>query len=61
VKVYLLEVKEVMEDWPEAFFRDRQWLSVAEAQERIEEEDLRKIIATLPAIDSQLKAKKQAE
>jgi 8-oxo-dGTP pyrophosphatase MutT (NUDIX family) len=54
VKVYLLEVKEVMEDWPEAFFRDRQWVSISEAQKRIEEADLRKIIAMLPDLVSQL-------
>ncbi len=48
VKVYLLEVEEILEDWPESFFRDRQWVTIKEAQKRIEEEDLRKIIARLP-------------
>ncbi|MFC2164363.1 NUDIX hydrolase [Acidobacteriota bacterium] len=50
VKVYLLEVKEIMDDWPESFFRDREWVNISEAQKRIEEEDLRKIIASLPEL-----------
>jgi 8-oxo-dGTP pyrophosphatase MutT (NUDIX family) len=54
VKVYLLEVKEIMADWPEAFFRDRQWLSVSEAQTRIDEVDLQNLIAKLPDLVSQL-------
>jgi 8-oxo-dGTP pyrophosphatase MutT (NUDIX family) len=56
VRVYLLEVKEIMDDWPEDFFRDRQWVSIPEAQERIEEADLRNIIAKLPDLFTQLKS-----
>lgn len=56
VKVYLLEVKEVLENWPESFFRDREWVSVREAQKRIQEKDLRKIIALLPESVDRLKA-----
>lgn len=58
VKVYLLEVKEVMENWPESFFRDRVWVAVSEAQKRIQEEDLRKIITMLPEIVARFKAEK---
>ena len=58
VKVYLLEVKEIMEDWPEAFFREREWVSISEAQNRIEEEDLRRIISFLPKTVSRFKAEK---
>ena len=56
VKVYLLEVKEILEDWPESFFRDREWVNVSEAQKRIQEEDLRKIIALLPETVARFKA-----
>ena len=58
VTVYLLEVKEVLEDWPESFFRDRQWVNISEAQKRLREKDLRKIIATLPEIITRFKAEK---
>ena len=58
VKVYLFEVKEVMEDWPEASFRKREWVSISEAQNRIEEEDLRRIIAMLPETVTRFKTEK---
>jgi len=58
VKVYLLEVNEILDDWPEAFFREREWVNISEAQKRIEEEDLRKIIASLPELVLQCRAEK---
>ena len=58
VKVYLLEVKETLDDWPEAFFRERKWVTVSQAQNHIEEEDLKKIIARLPELVLQFKVEK---
>lgn len=58
VKVFLLEVTEVMEEWPESFFRDRQWVNISEAQKRIDEKDLRQMIAKLPDAVTRFKAEK---
>jgi 8-oxo-dGTP pyrophosphatase MutT (NUDIX family) len=48
VQVYLLEVDEIFDDWPEAFFRTREWKSVKEASERVDEKELKKIIQAVP-------------
>lgn len=48
VQVYLLEVEEIMDDWPEAFFRTREWMSLEEAIKRVDEKDLKKIIQAIP-------------
>jgi 8-oxo-dGTP pyrophosphatase MutT (NUDIX family) len=50
VEVFLLRVDMMLDDWPEAELRDRQWLSLAEAATRIEEERLREIILRLPEL-----------
>jgi 8-oxo-dGTP pyrophosphatase MutT (NUDIX family) len=47
VEVFVLEVTEVLEHWEEEF-RDREWMGLAEAMERIKEEDLKKIFSQLP-------------
>ena len=44
VVVYVMRVTEMAGAWPEASFRQREWLSIAEALERIEDEGLREII-----------------
>jgi 8-oxo-dGTP pyrophosphatase MutT (NUDIX family) len=44
VIVYLLEVRTVLEKWPEAETRARRWLTVAEAAGLVEEPQLRKLI-----------------
>jgi 8-oxo-dGTP pyrophosphatase MutT (NUDIX family) len=49
VQVFLLEVEKIFEDWPEAFFRTREWTSVEEASKRVDENQLKKIILTIPA------------
>lgn len=49
VQVFLLEVEEILEDWPEAFFRTREWISVEEASKRVAEKELKKIIQTIPS------------
>lgn len=45
--VYLLEVVEVADTWPESHERKRAWFSIADAAAAIEEPELREIILTL--------------
>lgn len=53
VEVFLLLVEKVLEDWPEAGFRDRRWVSLTEAVRRVNEAKLKQLIKTLPQyIDS---------
>lgn len=47
VSVYLLEVSEVVETWPEVDERHRQWFSPAEAAERVDEPELRELLRQL--------------
>ena len=44
VKVFLLKVEKTIEDWPESYFRKREWMSVEEAVERVDEAKLKEII-----------------
>jgi 8-oxo-dGTP pyrophosphatase MutT (NUDIX family) len=44
VAVFLMDVTEVADRWPEQAFRERAWLPVREAVSRIDEAELRKII-----------------
>ena len=48
VQVYLLEVDEILDDWPENYFRTREWMSVEEASKRVDEKKLKKIIQNIP-------------
>jgi 8-oxo-dGTP pyrophosphatase MutT (NUDIX family) len=49
VAVYLLEVSEIAEDWPERETRERIWLAPPAAIERLAEPELRAIVrAALP-------------
>jgi 8-oxo-dGTP pyrophosphatase MutT (NUDIX family) len=50
VKVFLLRVKAVIDDWPESTIRSREWLSVPEAAGRVDEADLKQMILSLPEI-----------
>jgi len=43
VQVFAMAVEEVMADWPEAGMRRRAWLTVDDARQRVDEEDLRQI------------------
>ncbi len=53
VEVFLLLVEKVLEDWPEAGYRDRRWVSLTEAARRVNEAKLKQLIKTLPQyIDS---------
>jgi 8-oxo-dGTP pyrophosphatase MutT (NUDIX family) len=44
VEVFLLEVDEVLDEWPEGFFRERRWLSAAEAARLVDWEGLRRLL-----------------
>jgi 8-oxo-dGTP pyrophosphatase MutT (NUDIX family) len=46
VDVFAMEVTEVLEEWPEAHQRARQWLSPAEAVALVEEPELAALIRT---------------
>ncbi len=50
VKVFLLEVEKTLEDWPESYFRTREWMSVEEAVKRVDEADLKEIIRDLSVL-----------
>lgn len=44
VAVYLLRVKEILENWPEVYIRQRAFVSPEEAMARVQEPELKKII-----------------
>ncbi|MFE1746379.1 NUDIX hydrolase [Coleofasciculus sp. H7-2] len=44
VEVFLMQVETVLEVWPEASVRKRQWVSVKQAVKRIEEAELKRIL-----------------
>jgi 8-oxo-dGTP pyrophosphatase MutT (NUDIX family) len=44
VTVFLMRVTEAAEDWPEWSVRERAWVSVKQALERLDDEGLREII-----------------
>ncbi|MEA5618155.1 NUDIX hydrolase [Cronbergia sp. UHCC 0137] len=46
VNLFLLPVEKVLEDWPEATQRERQWLDINQAARLVKEESLKKIIKT---------------
>jgi 8-oxo-dGTP pyrophosphatase MutT (NUDIX family) len=48
VEVFLLQVQTVLEKWPEASCRKRQWVSIPKAIKRVNEPELKLIFANLP-------------
>jgi 8-oxo-dGTP pyrophosphatase MutT (NUDIX family) len=48
VEVFLLQVEQEADLWPEAGLRRRQWLSIAEAAGRVAEPGLRRLLEQLP-------------
>jgi 8-oxo-dGTP pyrophosphatase MutT (NUDIX family) len=48
VQVFLLEVEEIFDEWAEAYFRTREWISVEEASKRVDEKELKKLILAIP-------------
>jgi len=47
VQVFLMAVKIVHDEWLESY-RDREWLSVDEASERVEQVELKRILGSVP-------------
>jgi len=47
IRVFLLEVKEVFDEWPESSFRKRMWMSSDEAEQLVEEGALKNIFRKL--------------
>jgi 8-oxo-dGTP pyrophosphatase MutT (NUDIX family) len=60
VVVYVMRVTEVAGTWPEDSFRQREWLSIAEALERIEDEGLREIVERVNLVAAGLSLRKAA-
>lgn len=54
VEVFLLQVEEQAEEWPEAVVRRREWLSVAEAAQRVREAELCQLLESLPGLLQQV-------
>lgn len=48
VDVFLLQVETVVENWPEAYKRKRQWVSIPKAIKRVDEPELKLILRDLP-------------
>jgi 8-oxo-dGTP pyrophosphatase MutT (NUDIX family) len=48
VKVYPLEITQIMADWPESYFRKRKWIRLDEVQNYIPIAELQKTILRLP-------------
>ncbi len=51
VAVYLLEVREVLETWQEGALRRREWLSLADAQDRLSDQGLKRVFEALTPSD----------
>ena len=50
VQVFTLHVQTVLDTWPEAADRKRQWMALHEAAHAVREPDLQQLILTLPAL-----------
>ena len=48
VDVFLLQVETVLDNWPEAYKRKRQWVSIPKAIKRVDEPELKLIMGDLP-------------
>ncbi len=55
VKIFLMRVENQQDEWPEDFFRERQWLTVEEAAERVEQRELKKLIQKVPEFLHQIR------
>jgi 8-oxo-dGTP pyrophosphatase MutT (NUDIX family) len=55
VKIFLMQVQSQQKEWPEDFFRERQWLSIEEAAQRVDQEGLKKLIQKVPEFLRQIK------
>jgi 8-oxo-dGTP pyrophosphatase MutT (NUDIX family) len=48
VEVFLLQVQTVLDNWPEASKRKRQWVTIPKAIKRVDEPELKLILGDLP-------------
>ncbi len=48
VQVFLLEVETVLGEWPERGERDREWMTIERAAELLEEEELKRMVLSIP-------------
>jgi 8-oxo-dGTP pyrophosphatase MutT (NUDIX family) len=48
VEVFLMEVDEELDEWPERSFRERRWVSAAEAARMVDWEGLRRLLIKAP-------------
>jgi 8-oxo-dGTP pyrophosphatase MutT (NUDIX family) len=50
VEVFLMHVREALEDWAEADTRSREWVSVTTAARRVREPELKRLIRRVPGL-----------
>ncbi len=50
VKIFLMQVENQKDEWPEDFFRERQWMTVKEAAKRVEPQKLKELIQMVPEL-----------
>ena len=50
VEVFLMSVSEILDSWPEAEARTREWVSLKEATERVREKALKQMLKALPEL-----------
>ncbi len=55
VTVFLMQVTEAAEDWPERGMRQRCWVSPAEALERLEDRGLREVVRAALGFDEKFR------
>jgi phosphohistidine phosphatase len=55
VIVFLMEIVEILKEWPESEFRHRIWVSVEEAEKLVNESGLKETIRTLPSHIARIK------
>ncbi len=61
VQLFLLEVETVLDEWPEAAERRREWMTPEEAARRVDEDELKQLILSLPGnLDTGRRAKKSS-
>jgi 8-oxo-dGTP pyrophosphatase MutT (NUDIX family) len=48
VKIFLLEVETVLDEWPEQNDRSREWMTIERAAERLREEELKRVVLSIP-------------
>ncbi len=53
VAVYLMAVREILETWPEADVRQREWVLLEDAPHRVGHPDLKRLLACLSPSDFQ--------